>query len=101
MAKSMYDIKNNEMSKEEKKAFVLKEAIEMLEWSKDNMLKSIERAIKSGSVDFDSFDPNAKMVIPKTIMLAVLERESDQYKGKGTSMERKVRKNANNIKLFI
>jgi hypothetical protein len=101
MSNSMYDIRNNEMSKEEKKDFVLKEALEMLEWSKDNMIKSIERAVKSGSIDFDTFDPNAKLVISKTIMLAVLENEAHQYKGVGTSLERKVRKNANNIKLFI
>ena len=41
------------------------------------------------------------MILPKTLLVALLENESTQYLGKGTDFEKKVRKDANNIKYFL
>jgi DNA replication protein DnaD len=101
MAQSMYDVSNNAMSLEQTKDFVYNQALEMLEISKDLMVRSINKIINSGLVDWDSFDINKKMIIPKTILLAVLEEEAQGYKGKGTSLERKVRKTANKYKEIL
>lgn len=82
---------------------MLKELVEScLEASYDAMLKDIDKALDSGAVDIDSWDVNNNpMVLAKTITAALLKSESEQWTGKGTSFEKQVKKDINNLLNFI
>jgi len=41
------------------------------------------------------------MILPKCIVVAVLESEADQYKATGTSFEKEVKKEVRNLRCFI
>lgn len=72
---------------------------------KDSMMRSklkIKSAIRSGALDIDSWDEETDfMVMPKAIVTAILESESDQYDGGTSFIGSKIRKEANNLKRFI
>lgn len=87
---------------DEKQIEIEKLVIEMLEDSIEKIHKSIPKAIKSGALDIDGWNPKVNpMVLPKIILMAVLESEAGQYKGSGTSFEKQIRKEVNNLKMFI
>ena len=87
-----------ETKKEQIKALV----IEMLNESHEAMMKNIDKVLNSGAIDIDGWDEkNAKMVLPKTITTAILQRESVQYEGRGTSHEKQVKKEVRNILYFL
>ena len=75
---------------------------EMLTESYDAMIKNIDKVLKSGAVDVDGWnEKNAPMILPKTIVAALLQDESIQYEARGTSYEKKIKKDIKNIKYFI
>ena len=86
-----------------KKAKIKKIVNEMLRGSvkeiKDNL---IDKALNSGCVDVDSWSETYdSMVLPKSILIATLLHEADQYSGKGTCFEKRVKKEVKNISLFL
>ena len=75
---------------------------DMLIESIEPMKKNIAKAINSGAIDIDSWDENInKMIIPKCILITVLENMADQHKATGTSFEKQVKKEVKNLKYFI
>lgn len=75
---------------------------DMLKFSYDNMIENIDKALSSGAIDIDDWDEkNVPMITPKCIMAALLEKESVQYLGLGTSHEKKIKKEVKNIRYFL
>ena len=90
------------MNTADKKKKIKQLAIDMLKESQEAQLKLVEKALNSGALDIDAWDENDKpMILPKIIVTAVLQRESQQYEAKGTSYEKKVKKEVNNLKIFL
>jgi hypothetical protein len=89
----------NTQSKQDKiKALVA----DMLNESHEAMLKKIDKALNSGAIDVDNWDENYnKMILPKCIVIAIMQDESHQYDGKGTSFEKQIKKEVTNIKCFL
>jgi hypothetical protein len=74
----------------------------MLNQSHKEMIKKIDVALNSGAIDIESWEEdNVPMVFPKTIVAAILQRESWQYEGKGTSYEKKIKKEIKNLHYFL
>jgi len=77
-------------------------AKQMLENSHKLMVKKLEKALMSGALDIDNWDENSnKMIIPKIIVIAIMEDEADQYKANGTSFEKEVKRGVENLKCFL
>ena len=75
---------------------------DMLKESNRIAIQKIERVLNSGSIDLDSWnEDNGKMILPKSIVIAILNSEAKQYSAKGTSFEREVNKNVKNIEYFL
>ena len=75
---------------------------DMLIESHRKALQNIDRVLNSGCVDIDGWDEkNAPMVLPKTILTAILENESRQYTARGTSHEKQMKKEVKNIHYFL
>lgn len=73
-----------------------------LKQSAEAMEAKIEKAIKSGALDISNWDEKFNsMIIPKTIVIALLEDEADQYKARGTSFEKQIKKDVNNLKCCL
>jgi hypothetical protein len=90
------------MKTETKKNKIKKLAIDMLKESHKAQLKLVEKALDSGAIDIDAWDEkNGPMVTPKIIVVAILQRESDQYDGTGTGLEKRVKKEVKNLKYFL
>jgi len=78
------------------------EVIEMMELSFEIMRTKIKKVLKSGAVDVSGWDANYNsMLLPKAILIAILEDEADQYKGQGTSFEKQIKKDVKNIKNYV
>lgn len=87
-----------ETKKEQIKAL----AASMLKDSYEAMLKNIDKALDSGAIDIENWSAeHAPMIVPKTIVSALLQRESFQYEGKGTAHEKKIKKDIKNIGYFL
>lgn len=85
-----------------KRQIIKSHVIDMLNDSREAMLKNLDRVLDSGAVDIDAYDPKVNgMIIPKCIVTALLEKESTQYNGSGTSFEKKVKKEVRNIRYFV
>ena len=81
---------------------IKKLVIEMLNNSHEAMIKKIDSLFISGCIDTESWDENnMPMILPKTIVAALLEDETTQYYGKGTSFEKEVKKEVKNIRYFL
>lgn len=86
-------------SKEEK---IEKLCLDMLDHSVTEIKARIKRAINSGAVDVEAWDEkHNSYLLPKAIMIAIFERETNLYRPTGTSFEKQVNKEAKNIELFI
>jgi len=71
---------------------------DMLNESHEQMLKRVEKILNSSSIDIESWDEkNNPMILPKSIIVALLQNESDQYNGKGTKFEKEIKQNVKNI----
>ena len=76
--------------------------LEMLNESHEAMIKQIDRVLNSGAIDVDNWDEKSSpMILPKTIVTAILQRESVQYEGKGTCFNKKVQREVKNILYFL
>jgi len=76
--------------------------VEMLTNSHNEMLVKVDKVLSSGCVDTDSWDTtNAPMILPKCIVTAILQEESGQYTCKGTSFEKRIKKEVSNIRAFL
>jgi len=77
-------------------------ALEMIDDSVQHMKAKVKKAIKSGALDIENWDEyNKPMIIPKVIIQAVLQSESEQYSPKGTSFEREINKEVKNLRYYI
>ena len=75
---------------------------DMLNESHEAMLKKIDKALNSGAVDVDEWDEAYNpMILPKCILIAILQDEATQYGGKGTSFEKQVKAEVKNIRYFL
>jgi len=59
------------------------------------MRRNIEKAIESGCMDIKGAEDN--LLLPKALLLALFKEESRQISAKGTSFEKAVKKEAENI----
>ncbi len=76
--------------------------LQMLSQAIPQIEKNIEKALKSGAIDVDGWSENNNpMILPKIILVAAMEEEADQYKASGTSFEKQVKKEINNLKLLL
>lgn len=73
--------------------------IEMLDFSHENTLKKVDVLLNSGAFDLDSWDE--KMTLPKSLVAAIMVKETQQYYGLGTGNEKKIQKDINNFSYFI
>jgi len=74
----------------------------MLEYANKDMIKKITKALNSSAIDVDGWEPdNNPMILPKIILIAILETEAEQYKATGTCFEKQVKKEVKNLKLFL
>ena len=87
------------MTNQEKKDKIKSLVIEMLNTSHDNMISNVDKALSSGAVDVDEWDE--KYFLPKCIITAILEQESTQWDGSGTSYEKLIKKEVKNIRYFL
>mgnify|MGYP003338283452 CR=1 FL=1 len=83
----------------EKKEKIKSLVIDMLKESNNAMIKKIDKLLTSGAIDIDNWDE--RMILPKCIVTALLQDESTQYEGKGTSFEKQVKKEVKNLKYFL
>jgi hypothetical protein len=85
-----------------KKEQIKKLVMEMAEDSHKRIDELVDKALKSGAVDTESWDPNyAPMVLPKSILVAILETEARQYSAVGTSFEKQAKKEVKNLRYFL
>lgn len=90
------------MNTSEKKEKVKLLVSDMLKESYESMISKIDKALNSGAIDIDNWDEkNSPMILPKCIVTALLEQESTQYTGSGTSFEKEIKKEVKNIKYFL
>jgi hypothetical protein len=91
------------MDIKEKKDKIKDYVIDMLYESYSNQLKKLNKVLDSNCLDIDNWDiSNAPMVLPKSIVVAILETEVKQYEAPKTYPKaRSIKKEINNIKLFI
>lgn len=76
--------------------------MDMLIESHQKAIKNIDKVLNSGCVDIDNWDEkNAPMVLPKTILTAILENEARQYTARGSSFEKQMKKEVKNIHYFL
>lgn len=75
---------------------------DMLIESHQKAMRNIDKILNSGCIDIDGWDDkNAPMVLPKTILTAILENEARQYTARGTSYEKQMKKETKNIRYFL
>lgn len=90
------------MSLQDKKDKIKSLVTDMLQESYEAMLKKVDKVLNSGSIDIDSWEESRKpMFLPKCIITAILQNESTQYEGKGTSFEKDIKKEVRNIRYFL
>lgn len=90
------------MNTTDKKQSIKNRVEELLNDSYLDAKKKIDKAINSGAIDIENWDPEYQSwVLPKIIVTAILENEAQDYTGKGTSFEKYVKKEVSNLKLFL
>lgn len=90
------------MTREEKKIKIKSLVEDMLKQSHEEMMKKIDKALNSGAVNVDGWDEiNSPMILPKCIVTAILQDESTQYDGAGTSFEKQMKKDIRNLRYFL
>lgn len=90
------------MTTQDKKNKIKALVTDMLNQSHEAMSKKIDKALNSGAIDIDSWsESHSPMILPKCIVTAILQDESTQYEGKGTSFEKDIKKEVKNIRYFL
>lgn len=72
---------------------------DMLRLCYERQLGNIDRALKSGAIDFERV--SGPMAIPKTIAIALLEESKTICTARGTSYEKQQKQDVKNLLLFI
>lgn len=90
------------MTLAEKRIIIKAHVEDMLNGSRLEMLRKIDRVLDSGVIDIDEWDENTNpMILPKCIVTALLQNEATQYDGKGTSFEKQIKKDVKNISYYL
>lgn len=90
------------MTNTQKKRKIKSLVKEMLKESHKAMIGKIDIVLNSGAVDIDAWSESyAPMILPKCIVIALLQNESRQYEGKGTSFEKRVKREIKNITYYL
>lgn len=90
------------MTNTQKKRKIKSLVKEMLKESHKAMIGKIDIVLNSGAVDIDAWSESyAPMILPKCIVTALLKNEGRQYEGKGTSFEKRVKREVRNISYFL
>lgn len=90
------------MKTTEKEKKIRRLSAEMLNESHKEALKKLDRVFSYGAIDTEAWDENIdKMILPKAIVTSILESEAYQYAGKGTSFEKRVKKEVRNLRNYI
>jgi len=85
-----------------KKQEIKKLVKSMLIESHKKALKDIDRVLNLDCIDIDGWDKeNAPMILPKSILIAILENEAKQYMASGTIYEKQMKKEVKNIQYFL
>ncbi len=85
-----------------KKSQIKKLAVQMLKESFEQAKKKVDKALNCGAIDIDAWSPNSNpMLIPKAIVVAILNDESEQYDVSGTSFEKQMKKDIKEIGLYL
>lgn len=67
-----------------------------------SMNKKIDKVLNSGAIDIETWNENNNsMIVPKAILIALLQNEAGQYSAKGTSFEKVINKEVKNLSHFI
>jgi hypothetical protein len=89
-------------SSDYKKEKIRKLTRDLLEESHLDMLKKVDRLLNSKCIDIDSWNEHSNfMILPKSMAIAILKNESDQYSAKGTRYEKEVKENVKNFEYFL
>lgn len=68
----------------------------------NDMKSQIDKALNCGALDIDSYDPKVNgMVIPKIILVTLLENSADNLRCKGSSIEEEIKSEVDNLKCFV
>lgn len=94
---STENLETDQMKKDKIKQHVL----DMLSDSNNHMLKKLDNLFEHGDLDVNEWDDSAPMVLPKSIVAALLNHESNQYLAKGTMYEKIVKKNIQRFSYFF
>jgi ribosomal protein L17 len=90
------------MTTNQKKKQIKSFVKEMIKKSQKEQLQAIDKALNSGALDIENWNPErSPMVLPKIVVTAILEEAARQYTGRGTPIEKQVRKEINNLKMFL
>jgi hypothetical protein len=92
-------MKNREKKNKDKLKKLTKD---MLKESYQIMLKKVDKVLDTNAVDIEGWSENTNpMILPKIIVTAILQDESRQYEGKGTSFHKQVKKDVENLKMYL
>ncbi len=81
---------------------IKKLAVDILKDSFKHQLAKIDKALDSGAVDIGGWDENYNpAILPKCIVVAVLNSEASQLDGKGTKFEKQLKKDVKRIYLHL
>ena len=69
--------------------------VKLIDESAACMKKHIDKVFNSGAIDVESAEDN--LVLPKTILLALLKEEMFEYGMEGTRWEKQVKEDVENI----
>jgi len=85
-----------------KREKIKKLVTDMLIESHRKAIQNVDKVLDSGCIDIEGWDDeNTPMILPKTILTAVLEHEALQYTARGTKYEKQVKKEVRNIHYFL
>jgi hypothetical protein len=90
------------MTNQEKKEEIKLIVSGMIECSKEQLYKSLDKALNSGCIDIDNWNDKINpLELCKSLMIAILENEASTYYAWSTCFEKEVKREVKNIKLFL
>ena len=91
------------MNTQEKKERIKSLVIDMLNDSHKKALENVDKLLNSSAINIDNYDTNnTPMILPKSILTAILEYEAKQYAPpKGITNERKIKQDIKNFGYFL
>lgn len=99
--KKLKQMNTQEQSTKAKKAAIKVLTKDILKQAFKCIEAKIDKAINCGAIDINDWDAdNNGMLLPKAIVIALLEDEADQYKSWG-DLGKQVKRDAANIKAFF